>query len=242
MGALAENISKNGGWFKVRSGAGEPTPTPANPLTLRVHNLSNGHFNAKVEFASVFEGEDETSLNKKVNVPAGGAKIIQVPNANVYASLEVVAATGAGRVRFRSKLVGDDGNDISVAIVTGATGGGNEYRALAVAVVDQAITITRGTDGSGNTVPPTPAEIKTLIEASEAADALVVVEFDNDGDGDTATLAVSNLQGGINGVSLREKPWLHVVLSETTHDSSGPVARVEFDGPFQMDTRALPLN
>jgi hypothetical protein len=81
-------------------------------------------------------------------------------------SLLVVAGGDAnGQVTYVCARSGAHGDTHTIAVVTGDTGAGHENRTLAVARSGEDVTVTFGTDGSGNSVTPTANAIAALMNA-----------------------------------------------------------------------------
>jgi len=97
---------------------------------------------------------------------------------------------------FTAKTAGADGNDISIEYVLAT---GNDA-ALDCSVTGTAITVTLGTDGSGllDATKNTASLVKTKIEATTAADALVDVTLaaENTGEGAVTIMSALSLAGG----------------------------------------------
>jgi hypothetical protein len=101
--------------------------------------------------------------------------------------------------------------------VTGDTGAGHENRALAVARSGEDVTVTFGTDGSGNSVTPTANAIAALMNADyDIALHHMVAVPGGDGTGDAGLQAQANLAGGtsvscedlfVDTADLKEKGW-----------------------------------
>ncbi len=114
------------------------------------------------------------------------------------AALTINGVDANGHITYTAQKLGAYGNDITVEHITGATGGGNENRALAASSSSQAITVTFGTDGSGNSVTPTANAIKTAVDADTGCANLVSVAVGGTGASNNATAASANLTGGVD--------------------------------------------
>jgi len=112
------------------------------------------------------------------------------------AALAAAGADANGGVFYEAQTSGTASNSITVAHAIGATGVGNEDRALACTVVGDAITVTFGTDSNGDSVTPTGAEVVQVV--NENADAYVKVRVGGTGTGlgNTSTMVATNLSGG----------------------------------------------
>jgi hypothetical protein len=121
-------------------------------------------------------------------------------DAVVAASPAVLAVPGAdedGLVTYTA-AGGRWGNEISVEHLEGATGGGNEDRALQVAVSDKTITVTFGTDGGGATAPPAATALAAAIAGNVEVSKLVSATAGGTGNSASGLVAATNLAGGEN--------------------------------------------
>lgn len=119
------------------------------------------------------------------------------------AATGVVASNNA--LTWTSNLDGVLGNKISIRLVNPNA----NSQALAVSVVDQAISVSLATNGSG-AITTTAAQLKTAIEANAAADALVTLANTgaSTGAGVVAALATTFLAGGVDEAFPLNKPTL----------------------------------
>lgn len=115
--------------------------------------------------------------------------------AEVKASLATGVVANNNAITWTSKLDGILGNKISVRLVNPAAAS----QALAVSVVDQAITVNLATDGA-SAITTTAALLKTAIEANAAAHALVGLANTgaSTGAGVVAAVATTFLAGGVD--------------------------------------------
>jgi len=116
------------------------------------------------------------------------------------ATLTVSGATGDGDVLYTAVNPGTRGNTLRVEHLVGATGAGNEDRALAAVLVGgitNNLTVTFGTDGSGNSVVPTANEIAAVVNVPPTA-MMVVAVPQGDGTGNAAAAALAALTGGLS--------------------------------------------
>lgn len=123
-------------------------------------------------------------------------------------NLITAAVTGGSAVAatLSTNLTGTN-NDLTFTAVTAGTGGNSvtvtyvdpsgNNQALAISVLGSAITASLAT-GGGGAITSTAAQIKTAIEASAAASALVTVanKSGNDGTGVVTAMAATALSGG----------------------------------------------
>jgi hypothetical protein len=105
-----------------------------------------------------------------------------------------------GDVTVVAQALGEQ--QIQYAHVVGATGAGNEDRALAVAVVGKDITVTFGTDGAGASVVPTAAQVVALLAGDADASALVYGVAGGTGAGNVGAAGLAPLTGGLTDVLL----------------------------------------
>lgn len=112
---------------------------------------------------------------------------------SVKAVLTTALAGANNDMTFTADTAGAGGNAITVAYVVAGLS-----TSLSVAVVGTAITVNVATDGAG-AATSTAAQVKTAIEASGPAAALVDVANagGNDGTGVVAALAATPLAGGV---------------------------------------------
>jgi hypothetical protein len=111
----------------------------------------------------------------------------------VAATLTTDLAGDDNDMVYTAKTPGAGGNDITVAYVDPEAAN----QSLAVGVAGSAITVDLATDGD-ELITSTAAQIKTAIEASGAANALVSLANagGNDGSGKVTAMAAANLTGG----------------------------------------------
>jgi phage tail sheath protein FI len=100
------------------------------------------------------------------------------PDAEAAVPASATIGTGSSALTFVAQTPGIAGNSISVRLKNPGT----NSAALAVTVDDTAITVSLATNSSG-VITSTAAQVKTAIEASTAANALVEVSGADDGDG-----------------------------------------------------------
>jgi hypothetical protein len=115
-------------------------------------------------------------------------------NGATPASLAVPGADADGLVTY-SAAGGRWGNEITVEHLEGATGAGNESRALEVVLVGKAVTVTFGTDGGGASSAPTAGEV---VAALGAVTELVSAVAGGTGASAAGLAAAANLAGGEN--------------------------------------------
>jgi len=130
---------------------------------------------------------------KLVKLTRGMVRADEVNGASP-ASLAVPGADADGLVTY-SAAGGRWGNEITVEHLEGATGAGNEDRALEVVLVGKAVTVTFGTDGGGASVLPTAGEV---VAALAAVTELVSAVAGGTGASAAGLLAATNLAGGEN--------------------------------------------
>jgi hypothetical protein len=113
---------------------------------------------------------------------------------NVFdTGIAAVAASGTiSGVRATAATAGTAGNALSIEVVTGATGAGQENRALAVTQAGNVITVTLGTNGTGATLAATRQAIATAVEALPSVNATVATA----GPDVTGAVTAVNFTGG----------------------------------------------
>lgn len=157
-------------------------------------------------------GEDETQIRSRLPLLIAEANRVEgllaaavidllgdgVPDATAQAALNFNPAGDDNSLTFTAVAYGAVGNDISITYVDP----GAEDAELSVSVDGSAITVSLATDETG-TIVTTAAEVLAAIEASPAADALVVVTIHtgdagsgDDGSGVVTAMALDNLEGG----------------------------------------------
>ncbi len=134
------------------------------------------------------------------------------PDAEAAVPASISIGTGSAGLTFVAQTAGIAGNEISVRLKNP----GAVSQALAVTVSGKAITVSLATNSSG-VVTSTAAQIKTAIEASTAAAALVAVTGADDGDGvpggssiGTGVVtpsATTRLQGGLDEAFPLDTPY-----------------------------------
>lgn len=131
---------------------------------------------------------------------------------------------------FTAVTAGAGGNSVTVSYVDPA---GND-QALAISVLGSAITASLAT-GSGGEITTTAAQLKTAIEASVPASALVTVanKTGNDGTGVVTALAATALAGGAAAPS--------VAVVETTPGVTATFRGNCFPGQPLADTTGAKL-
>jgi hypothetical protein len=146
-------------------------------------------------------------------------------------ALHTVVNGANGSVTYVAARSGAHGNDHTITVETGATGAGNESRALAVARAGDDITVTFGTDSNGDSVAPTALDVANLInnDYDVALHHLNAVPS-GDGSGDAATVAQTSLAGGttnscedllVNTTTLKEESWGELTLIGVYKDDAG---------------------
>lgn len=123
------------------------------------------------------------SNHKQTSVCRSGTEVpIQLTDDSVAAELEV------GDLTFKAKEKGEDGNDITIALVAGATAGSE---VVTVEGTDIVIQIANETS--------TAQQIKDAVEASFSASDLVSVEIASGQEAEPQTVAAEDaLEGGEN--------------------------------------------
>lgn len=101
-----------------------------------------------------------------------------------------------GDIEYKAKDVIDNGT-IRVEHVVGATGPGEEDRALAVTVNSKDITVTFGTDSSGDSVVPTASEVVIAVQGEVVADSLVSAKATEAGTAAVGTHAFQTLSSSV---------------------------------------------
>lgn len=159
-------------------------------------------------------GEGKKATGSVALVDASGNSIFASDHAVVAGDVRMYKGAGAPAASARATLsrnpAGDDnaltftavaygavGNSISIAYVNGGAS-----QSLSVAVVDKAITVNLATNGS-SVITSTAAAVKTAIDASAAAAALVTCAVNtadtgsaDDGTGVVTALASAPMTGG----------------------------------------------
>jgi hypothetical protein len=126
--------------------------------------------------------------------------LIKTAVLDVAAALTVNGADANGHVDYTAKTLGIQGNDLTVEHAVGATGAGNENRALdAVATpgLTTAIKVTFGTDGAGASITPTAQQVADAVNASATAAPLVTAAAQGTGASDAGTVAATAMTGGV---------------------------------------------
>jgi hypothetical protein len=148
-----------------------------------------------------------TNCGKDAHGPFDDARLVPLTRGEVRADA-VNAATPATLTHSGVDANGDVtytaggglwGNSVTVEHAVGLTGGGNEDRALGIVVTsDYEIIVTFGTDGAGDSAPPTATALASAINAD--ADAALLVDATAGGTG--ASLVgdhpKTSLSGGLN--------------------------------------------
>jgi hypothetical protein len=127
--------------------------------------------------------------------PAASMPLEGATPVNAVAAKLTTALTGANNdVVFTAKTKGEYGNGITIEYIDPG-----EDHVLSVAVVGKAIAVTLGYATAA--ITSTAANIKTAIEAHEAANALVSVAnaAANDGSGVVTAMEATPLADGVDG-------------------------------------------
>lgn len=147
------------------------------------------------------DGEIVLPIQTPVNAVAASESMTVVARPasyvkNIFASLTTALVGDNNDIKFTSKTLGTGGNAIEIKYVDPGTEG-----ALAIGVVGTVITITLA-NSAVPAITTIASEIKTLIEATPAAHALVGITYPvgNDGSGIVTALAQTPLSGGITEV------------------------------------------
>lgn len=132
----------------------------------------------------------------EVQVGTSGQAIPTTSTAAVAAALLTGVVGSNNALTWTAKDAGADGNEITVALVNPGTAS----HAIAVAVVDNAITVTLATD-SGSALTSTAAQITTAVSGNAPANALVGTAntSSSSGAGVAAAVAPTHLAGGSDG-------------------------------------------
>jgi hypothetical protein len=137
------------------------------------------------------------------------------------ATLTISGVDANGDVTYTHPRKNTLGNSVQVAHVVGATGGGNEDRALAVAVSALVVTVTFGTDSNGDSVVPTATALVAVVAALDLAAALVTAVAGGTGASAVSAAAAANLTGGtqtavedkkVNPATFLEEEWYECAL------------------------------
>jgi hypothetical protein len=173
--------------------------TPVNAVAADI-DITVGAVLPDVYVANVYAYEDfEVKALPLVNIQAARTYTVAgEPAVNVFSTLETALAGDNNDLLFTSKTLGVAGDAIEIAYVDpGAEG------ALSIAVVGTVITITLA-NSAVPAITTIASEIKSLIEATPAADALVGVTYPaaNDGTGIVTALAQTPLAGGTDATTL----------------------------------------
>jgi len=95
--------------------------------------------------------------------------LIKTATFDATATLTINGADANGDVIYTANCPGIHGNDATIAHVIGATGGGNEDRALAAVAtpgLTDAVVVTFGTDGAGDSVVPTATAVAAAVNVA----------------------------------------------------------------------------
>lgn len=137
-----------------------------------------------------------------ITVPTdGGAKNASAVAAHERASDTIVGQNANGSILYTAAHGGAAGNNIQVEHAVGATGAGNENRALAVAWSGDDCTVTFGTDGAGASVIPTAQEIVDLLTPDPVSSDKITPSLPGDGTGLAGT-GTTSMTGGADGGDL----------------------------------------
>lgn len=122
-------------------------------------------------------------------------KVSAAPVNAVAATLTTAVSGTNNDMDYTAKVKGVSGNSITIAYVVAGLS-----TALSVSVTGTAITVNVATDGAG-AATSTAAQVKTAIDASPAASALVSVanSASNNGTGAVAAMGATALANGVNG-------------------------------------------
>ena len=135
----------------------------------------------------------QDSANVKLAV---GSKAASDLVAGSKAAITLAGGTVDGDVTYDSVYGGLVVNNIRVGQQPGATGAGNEDRAIAVSVSGMDVLVVFGTDGDGGTAIPTATQVADAINADEQNH--VVATAQGDGTGPAGSFAYTNLAGGLD--------------------------------------------
>lgn len=162
--------------------------------------------------------------------------LIKTATFDATATVNIAGATTDGDVLYMAANPGARGNILRAEHVTGATGGGNESRALAAVLThgtnsgaNADLTVTFGTDGAGDSVTPTANAIAGVVNVAPTAMTIVAVPG-GDGTGNAATASLTALTGGlsdsladvkINPTTYVKSEWDEVQLVGCYKDGGG---------------------
>jgi len=116
------------------------------------------------------------------------------------AALTVPGVDANGDVTYSAKFPGQQGNLVAVTHEVGATGAGNESRALAVVVTHglaPTVVVTFGTDGVGDSVVPDANALKALLDADADLARHATVAVGGTGASGVGAIASTVLAGGV---------------------------------------------
>jgi hypothetical protein len=181
---------------------------PTQP-SLRVRICNNG------TLAAATNAQIAPTLGSVVRETHTSGKDLTISEVRDTAAALETALTGTNNdLVFAAKATGPGGNGISVRYVNPNA----NSAALGVTVATNAITVNLATDSEG-AITSTAAQIKTAIEASTPANALVSVAnaAANNGSGVVTALAATNLSGG---VSAQAKTFLVAVTNGTAETTT----------------------
>lgn len=126
--------------------------------------------------------------------------LIKTATTDDAATLTVSGADANGDVTYTAQILGLRGNDLTIEHAVGATGAGNENRALAVAVtvgLTTAIAITFGTDGTGASVTPTATAVAAEVNGDATASLHISATAGGTGASNVGTQGATALAGGV---------------------------------------------
>jgi hypothetical protein len=122
--------------------------------------------------ASLVEVEKSSPNAAMLTIPAGNTKRADTFVGSTKASLATISGADAnGDIDIEACCGGTHGNSITYEQVTGPTGAGNEDLALRMDVSGQDVSVKFATDGSGNSVTPTAAQVAALVSGMLKATA-----------------------------------------------------------------------
>lgn len=135
------------------------------------------------------------------------------------ASKSFVGQDANGGLDFTAVHGSVKSNLISVELTAGPTGAGHESRALAAAAAGMSVAVTFGTDGAGDAVTPTAADVAAAVAADPDCAALVAAAATGTGAGLVNQAPATLLEGGMN-----DGDWIKFT---TNPPVCSPITRIE---------------
>ena len=159
--------------------------------------------------------------------------LLKTATFDATATVTISGVDTDGDILYRATWPGSLGNKFAVTHETGATGTGNENRALAAVLTPGTtwdLVVTFGTDGSGNSVTPTANDIISLINADTSIVDVINAAPVGSGASNSSTAAQTSLTGGtsnsledikIDPITYTKGAWFEVQQVGVFKDDGG---------------------